>query len=223
MVMMTKAQLSALAKRAKVGFDRTKKGRAGFLAGTFQLAKSLAAARKALSADREFASWLNKAGLRMISKDDRAALICIGKNIAKAREYFKAHAASWSWRLCADALSASTVSQLANPTTLNLTVVRPERAKLEYNLRVVRPEPAKLAYSLDAKLLTKNDPTQEPPIVEGLPEAISAIESVIRASSALATDVVATYWKSDDRPTSDQVLEAARWLEALAVALETRR
>jgi hypothetical protein len=227
-MVMTKAQLSALAKRAKLGFERTKKGRAGFLAGTFQLAQALAAARKEFSADREFASWLNKAGLRTISKDDRSALICIGKNIAKARKYFKAHDVSWSWRLCADALSASTVSQIAKPTTLNLTIVKPEPAKLSYSLKVVRPEPTKLAYSLDinspdVKLL-RQQPTQEPPIVEGLPEAIIAIESVIRASS-LATDVVATYWQADDRnrSSSDQVREAGHWLDALADALETTR
>jgi hypothetical protein len=212
-MVMTKAPLSVLAKRAKLGFDRTKKGRSNFLAGTFQLAQALAAARKEFSADREFASWLNKAGLRTISKDDRSALICIGKNIAKARKYFKTHDVSWSWRLCADALSASTVSQIAKPTVLNLEIVRQEPEKLVYSLNISSP---------DTKLLPHIEPTQEPPIVEGLPEAIIAIEGVIKAS-VLATDVVASYWQAGDRPSPDQVREAAQWLEALAVALETRR
>ena len=72
---MTTDALSTLARRAKKGYARTKQGRSGWLAGTFELATALSQARKKLPRDQEFHAWIAKAGLASISKDDRAALI----------------------------------------------------------------------------------------------------------------------------------------------------
>jgi hypothetical protein len=216
------AELSKLAHCAKRGYERTKKGRRDFLAGTFALAAALRKAREALPADREFADWLNEAGLRAISKDDRAALICIGENDKEARQYFKKRDAAWSWRSCAERIRL--VSQAAKPAMRNLN-----SSNISLN---IRSEPAKVAhYKLvhdppDHAAVPVDEPTHEPldtfPDV-GLQKAISAVEAIIEASS-LATTVLASYWRaSDDRPSSDQILEAAQWLEALVAALETNK
>jgi hypothetical protein len=94
-------ELSELAQCAKHAYERTQKGRAEFLDGTFELAAALSTARKHFPADRAFASWLNEAGLRTLSKDDRCALIAIGLNVEEAREYFEENGDACSWRLCA--------------------------------------------------------------------------------------------------------------------------
>jgi hypothetical protein len=112
-------QLSTLASRAKRAYEHTKQGRTAWLTGTFELAGALSKARNELPADQEFSSWLAKAGLTKLSKDDRAALITIGSNAKAARAYFRAND-SWSWRLCA--AEVRSVSQAAKPAAYTLRV-----------------------------------------------------------------------------------------------------
>ncbi|MHC2412878.1 hypothetical protein ACVJGC_005469 [Bradyrhizobium diazoefficiens] len=116
--------MNTLARAAKRGYERTKKGRTEFTAGTFELAAALRKARKKLPSDQAFHAWIGKASLASISKDDRAALIVIGGNVKAARKYFR-ESDSWSWRLC-----AQSVSQAAKPAAsqvLNMKVKYDER------------------------------------------------------------------------------------------------
>ena len=126
---MTMKILSTLASRAKHGYAKAEQGRAGWLQGTFELAAALSEARKRLPADTEFSKWLvqhkltNKVRGRAtpLSNDDRAALIVIGQNVKAARKDFKANDDSWSWRLVAGRIRAT--SQSANsPPTIYQTV-----------------------------------------------------------------------------------------------------
>lgn len=118
--MLEATLLNALAKTAKLAFAKTKQGRADWLTGTFELARSLNAARKRLPADQDFSKWLRDAGLHDLSKDDRAALLKIDDNAEAAREFFVDNDTSWSWRMCASQFRRSiqvSVSQSANPVT----------------------------------------------------------------------------------------------------------
>jgi hypothetical protein len=69
--------LYVLARSALSGYRKAQGGRTAWLEGTFTLARALRSARKQLPADRAFAAWLVKAGLRGLAKDDRAALLTI--------------------------------------------------------------------------------------------------------------------------------------------------
>jgi hypothetical protein len=60
---MTRNALSTLARRAKRGYETSRRGRSSWLAGTFELATALSNARKQPPSDQEFHSWINKAGL----------------------------------------------------------------------------------------------------------------------------------------------------------------
>jgi hypothetical protein len=217
---MKKVNMNALAREAKRGFERTTKGRAEWLVGTFQLAAALSEAREKLPADREFASWLVKAGLTKLNKDDRAALIVIGENVKEARKYFKVNTDAWSWRMCA--MEIRSVSQAAKPASRYVTVRVVDRTnRVVVQHYVSAPEPPKPTH---LKLISSSEPEYdepEPLETPALHEAIAAVEAVIEASS-LATRSVASYWRSppSNQPTPDQIREAAHWLEMLADAME---
>ena len=227
--------LRALASRAKRGHERTKQGRAGWLAGTFELAAALSEARKKLPANSAFSEWLVRSKLTMISNDDRAALITIGQNVEAARKQFKANDDAWSWRHCADGIKAS--SQPAK-TVYQMVRVLESRHTIRHPVYASAPEPPKPAHlklvsSSDGKpeqhveeydepelLEPEQDEPAEPFDTTPLHEAIAAVEGVIAASS-LSTGTVALLWSGAvDQPTPDQVREAAAWLETLADAME---
>jgi hypothetical protein len=122
-MVMTKTALSMLARRAKHGYAQTKKGRADFIAGTFELSAALRTARKQLPNDQRFHAWIDRAGLASISKDDRASLIFLAENAGAARKFFRENADAWSWRMAAQKIRSDartilvTVSQPAIPQT----------------------------------------------------------------------------------------------------------
>jgi len=148
--------------------------------------------------------WLVKA--KLVS----AALIVIGQNVTTVRKYFRTHDDAWSWRLCADRIRscsqpAKTQSQyVTDRVVTQRSIIVPMYVKPPRELRLYPP---------------KQEPTGEPEVVETsvLHEAVAAVQGVIAASS-LSTDTVARFWSDDDRPSPDQIREAAAWLEALADA-----
>ncbi len=209
--------LSTLARRAKNGYARTKEGRSGWLAGTFELATALSQARKKLPSDQEFHAWIAKAGLASISKDDRAALIYIGDHQKAAREYFTSNEESWSWRLCAQQLrfaGFTVVSQVAKPQTINLPTHHVPGEPKQFQLRVRQATWNELLRST----------WQLPPPVDlsttRFAEAVQAVGAIIKAST-LSIDSVARYCEERAaRPSLDQLREAARWLDLLADTME---
>lgn len=96
-----KAQLQALGRSAKRAHERTKEGRTEFIAGTSELAAAFCRARSKLPSDQAFRAWIEQAGLRSIGKDDRRALIFIGRHVTAARRFFMQNEDRWSWRMCA--------------------------------------------------------------------------------------------------------------------------
>ena len=214
---MTTDALSTLARRAKKGYARTKQGRSGWLAGTFELATALSQARKKLPRDQEFHAWIAKAGLASISKDDRAALIYMSDHQKAARKYFTSNEESWSWRLCAQQLrfaSFTVVSQAAKPQTMNFSI---------------HDVPAETKqFQLEVRQATRNDllrgAWQRPPPIDlsttRFAEAVRAVDAIIEAST-LSIDSVARYCEDRAaRPSPDQLREAARWLDLLADIVE---
>ena len=213
----------------KRGHERTKQGRAGWLAGTFELAAALSEARKKLPANSAFSNWLVRSKLTIISNDDRAALIVIGQNVTAARRYFVANNDAWSWRLCADQIRAS--SQPANMASRYVTVKVSESTRRTVVPMYVVPEPPKPTH---LKLIASSEPEHDEPEplepeqdepepfdTTPLHDAVASVEGVIAASS-LSTGTVALFWSGSDdhQPTPDQVREAAAWLETLADAME---
>lgn len=74
----SKAHLHTHARSAKRGYERSKRGRAAFIASTFELAAAFRARGK-LPSDQDFHLWSEQAGLRSISKDNRARwLLLVG-------------------------------------------------------------------------------------------------------------------------------------------------
>ncbi|QHP69444.1 hypothetical protein EI171_20435 [Bradyrhizobium sp. LCT2] len=203
----------ALARVAKRGYERSKKGRTEFLAGTFEVAPALSKARKKLPSDQAFHDWIIKAGLRDMSKDDRAALIIIGSNVKAARKYFRENPDAWSWRLC-----AQSVSQPAKPTAsrvLNIPVRMETRTIVApvYSKKVEEAPPVVIRPSYGATV-------EEEPHQTGV---VAAVQAMIDAASSTTTAAVAAYWRTrsaEHLPSSDQVREAAQWLDMLANALD---
>ncbi|OSI77933.1 hypothetical protein BSZ21_02695 [Bradyrhizobium canariense] len=222
-----KAQLQALGRSAKRAHQRTKEGRTEFIAGTFELAAAFCRARSKLPSDQAFHAWIEQAGLRSIDKDDRCALILIGRHVTAARRFFMQNEDRWSWRGCASHLSMlAPVSQPAKPVvsparTVTVHVTK-EIVRLNAPYQVVTPEPKPLAAPL--KLVTSKRECMTQPIAGETPrpiEAIGAVQALIEASS-LSTETVALYWPFErgERPAPDRIREAAHWLELLADAVE---
>ncbi|MEY9754624.1 hypothetical protein ABIE73_002019 [Bradyrhizobium yuanmingense] len=224
------AQLSTLARSARNAYARTKEARSGFISGTFELAAAFSAARKKLPSDQAFHEWIDKARLRCVSRDDRAALIYIGNHAKAARQYFMQNPDRWSWRMCMAHLSIrAPVSQPAKPLpsparTINVQVTHEtlrlaspyyrgtsEVKRLPAPFRLVTNETHEQEYMTPAKALQTHRPD----------EAIGAVQAVIEASS-LPTRDIALYWqmKRGEPPSSEQLRKAAQWLDLLADALE---
>jgi hypothetical protein len=206
--------LSALARSAKQGFEQSRRGRADFLAGTFKMAAALNEARKKFANDQKFHAWISQAGLASISRDDRAALICIGQNRKAARDYF-VRTESWSWRMCAQdvryaiiqrsqSFAMPEVSQPATPLRIAVTssVVQEERICIpriiEAPAEREAPTPLRLVHS------------KPPRSADGpLPEIVDLSEKRV-ADAVQAVEAM--------RLSPDQLREIARRLELLADA-----
>ena len=205
--------ISMLARRAKSGYESTQKGRSGWLAGTFELATALSEARKKLPSDQEFHSWISKAGLASISKDDRAALICIGDYQNAARKYFASNEGSWSWRMCAQQVRfAVPVSQAAKPPSVPMRIA----------VHSVAQEPKRLYLKILNEVQRDAGRPPEPTDMSTtrLAEAARAVDAIIEAS-LLSIDSVARYCDHTAAlPSPDRLREAARWLDLLADAME---
>ncbi|WP_439399268.1 hypothetical protein ACRQ5Q_17880 [Bradyrhizobium sp. PMVTL-01] len=211
-------EMNALARAAKQAYERSKESRTDFIASTFELAAVLRKARDKLRSDQAFCTWINKAGLRSISKDDRAALLKIGDNVKAARAYFHENEDAWSWRLC-----AQSVSQAAKPASrwLPMKVTEETRNIVAPYYDTTKEDPVN---SIRPPSLPKaQDPVNISPICPQ-PRAVAAIEAMIDVAASTITAAVAAYWRtrSGEHPTpsSDQVREAAQWLDMLADALE---
>lgn len=226
----TKSELQTLARSAKRGFERTQKGRTDFIAGTLELAAAFCRARNGLPSDQGFHAWIEQASLRIISKDDRAALIFIGRHAKAARHFFMQNEDRWSWRLCADHLRMSgPVSQPATPVaspakTLAVDVTyQTRRIVSPYTVLAPETKPS----NAPLKLLTSERDQREcmrpprPGETQGPHGAVAAVQAVVEVSS-LSPSTVALHWSFErgEQPTPDKIREAAHWLELLADALE---
>jgi hypothetical protein len=223
---MVKVKLSTLAKQAKHGFERCKRGRTDYVNGTLELAIALSKARKELPADQKFHAWLSKAGLASISRDDRAALVCIGENIKRARAYFHENPDSWSWRSCATELRRLTlvvpVSQTAKPTHGERVVTNVAFEELRTVVPIYSTEPEESAPPV-LTLVASNDEPQQPPLptITELPEAprlvaaVEAVHGVVEASSFPASALA--FYCGD--VSAGDVRAAALWMTTLADAL----
>lgn len=205
----------ALARIAKRGYERSKKGRADFLAGTFELAPALCKARKTLRSDQAFHRWIVKAGLHGMSKDDRAALIAIGNNIKAARRYFRENPDAWSWRLCAQSVSQPAKPAASQRRFINMPV------RTEKRTIVVPVYPQKVEEAPPVVIRPNYGPVEEEP--HQTQQVVAAVQAMIDAASSATTATIAAYWRTrsaEHLPSSDQVREAGQWLDMLADALE---
>jgi hypothetical protein len=221
-VMSKSSSLSLSARRAKHAFEKTKKGRAAFIAGTIELATELSTSRKKLPSDQAFGAWLAKAGLASISKDDRAALILIGQHVAKARKFFETQDDRWSWRSCASDISSQLTIAATNATSVMTTYAEAKPVTLH-----VTHAPVSQAAKPTGQLLIASQPQPqeqlEPPEFLAKPEAgaVTAVQDVIAASS-LAAESVARYIEQlppEFRPSQDQIDDAGNWLKLVARTL----
>jgi hypothetical protein len=87
-----------LVERIKAAYGRAIAGESEWRFGTIQLAEALAEARARFKANQEFHQWLVQQECDFLSRDDRAALVGMGRNLELARETL-AKKQSFSWRL----------------------------------------------------------------------------------------------------------------------------
>jgi hypothetical protein len=228
--------LSTLARQAKRGYERTKRGRAEFIDGTLELAEAMSRARAELRADQAFHEWMQKIGLSSISKDDRAALIRIGKNTRTAKAYFQQNSESWSWRSCVSTFPVNlSVSQTAKPApTPGIVtdekprhVAAPHLQTSEPPEPMMEPEPPEPTHIM--LVASSDEPAKQPPptITEfpeppGLAAAIEAVQGVVKASSSLWPSVV-VFHRGDELPSLTQLRAASQYLLRLADAKERRQ
>ena len=93
--------LTTIGQRIIAGHDRARRGAQEWIEGTLEMAAALAEARGRFSSDNEFGDWLTGQGHNLVSKNDRAALINLGRDIPTARKVLE-ETESRSYRLVWD-------------------------------------------------------------------------------------------------------------------------
>jgi len=211
-----KAELSSLARQARGAYARTKGSRDQWIKASLELARALGKARRKFADNLSFSAWLNKAGLKDISNDDRAALIGISLNIKDARDWFKDNSDRWSWRLCW--FEVAHLRSLRTRPSENA----PENIAVPVTIKHQGPTvAASYEVATSAKPLVAAPVLRIVSSISPAPEkaAIAALNAIVEAA-ALATDRVAALSGDGDLPSPDQLREAARWLDLLADRLE---
>jgi hypothetical protein len=222
--------LAALGQTFDHGVRMATGSRAAWLKGTFEAATALVKARRQFTADRQFHVWLAKRKMRL-SKDARAGLITIGENKGRARKFFQERE-STSWRACADfvRLMVSLAAKPKSPLKVEYTNAAPAHVTVPIERHGNPP-------NLHGALTGAGAPITGASIIpmRGKPSHLRAVESepdpaeLQRAISAarevfevsrFSTKDVASYWAANNKPTANQVREAAAWLGQLADALQ---
>ncbi len=85
---LANSMLDTLAAEIKTDLERRQQGREEWIAGTLDLCRHLAEARGQFKADQEFSQWLVSNGFTeaVLSRDDRAAAIAMGKDLKAAEQ-----------------------------------------------------------------------------------------------------------------------------------------
>lgn len=93
--------LDVLVERYRVAFDKVKGGREQWIEGTLELAVVVAEARERFRANQDFSRWIERNGLKTISKNDLSALNNFAKDLTTARIILEqSRSISWEqiWR-----------------------------------------------------------------------------------------------------------------------------
>jgi hypothetical protein len=93
--------LDVLAERYRAAFDKVKGGREQWIEGTLELAMVVAEAKQRLPDTTQFGVWVERNGLKTISKNDRSALNNFAKDLTTARIILEqSRSISWEqiWR-----------------------------------------------------------------------------------------------------------------------------